>query len=503
MTNLSDLFPASAGKQVSFTASGNVTGAGKPVVLNSDGTVSQVSETASVVGSETQLLPIFQNYPSVCSLSGSQSFAGVSDYNGGAGNTGEGFILTLSGSTVTAQTTPSQYTANQPYYQACCYDSVNDRIVMVWQENAGGTRTLYVRVGTYTGTGASASISWGTVVSVGTSTHMFYYTEVEFDPDTGNFVIFWSSQENSWYSYAWVGTVTGGSKDTATMGSSSVAVVSAGSEYNNLVYDPDTDRMIFTYLSGGMYGKVGTVSGTSTSATVSVGAGAQLGSSLNANSNALVYDTANNKVVQVMSVIPISLDAGVGTVTGGATNTIAWGSVAVIQANTGGLGATNGVVAAYDSNANKVIAVFRQDSSPYYSYMNDITITGTVPSAGTNTVIVPHNSQIKKIAYNSGVQKTVYVGAGSGSPITASFLFSPATTNLTSTNFIGISDAAITSAASGNITIKGGIAATGLSSLTPASDYYVQNDGTITTVSSDVKAGKALSATAINLEYTS
>ena len=40
MTNLSDLFPAGAGKQVSFTASGNVTSSGKPVVLNSDGTVS-------------------------------------------------------------------------------------------------------------------------------------------------------------------------------------------------------------------------------------------------------------------------------------------------------------------------------------------------------------------------------------------------------------------------------------------------------------------------------
>ena len=78
-------------------------------------------------------------------------------------------------------------------------------------------------------------------------------------------------------------------------------------------------------------------------------------------------------------------------------------------------------------------------------------------------------------------------------------------TNLTATNFLGISDAAISNAATGNITIKGGIAATGLSSLTPGSDYYVQIDGTFGTSAGDpsVKAGKALSATAINLEYTS
>ena len=78
-------------------------------------------------------------------------------------------------------------------------------------------------------------------------------------------------------------------------------------------------------------------------------------------------------------------------------------------------------------------------------------------------------------------------------------------TNLTSTNFIGVSDAAISDTASGNVTIKGCIAATGLSSLTPGTDYYARGNGTISTNSSDgaVKIGKAMSATSINLEYPS
>ena len=46
MTNLSDLFPAGAGKQVSFVASGNVSAAGKPVILNTNGTVTQVASSA-------------------------------------------------------------------------------------------------------------------------------------------------------------------------------------------------------------------------------------------------------------------------------------------------------------------------------------------------------------------------------------------------------------------------------------------------------------------------
>ena len=57
MTNLSDLFPAGAGKQVSFTANGNVTSSGKPVILNSDGTVSEVSGSADNFGAITEIFP--------------------------------------------------------------------------------------------------------------------------------------------------------------------------------------------------------------------------------------------------------------------------------------------------------------------------------------------------------------------------------------------------------------------------------------------------------------
>jgi len=70
------------------------------------------------------------------------------------------------------------------------------------------------------------------------------------------------------------------------------------------------------------------------------------------------------------------------------------------------------------------------------------------------------------------------------------------------TNFIGITDAAISSGAAGKATIKGGIK-TGLSSLTPNAVYYVQANGTVSTVSTSpaVRIGKALSETSINLEY--
>jgi hypothetical protein len=69
------------------------------------------------------------------------------------------------------------------------------------------------------------------------------------------------------------------------------------------------------------------------------------------------------------------------------------------------------------------------------------------------------------------------------------------------TDFIGITDAAISDTASGSVTIKGGIS-TNVSSLTPNATYYVQANGTLSTTTSTVLAGKALSSTSINLDYT-
>ena len=110
-------------------------------------------------------------------------------------------------------------------------------------------------------------------------------------------------------------------------------------------------------------------------------------------------------------------------------------------------------------------------------------------------------------AYDSGQQKVVLAyrdGGNSSYGTGVVFQASYDNTNLTATNFFGIADEAISNGASGNVTMKGGIASNGLSSLTPGSVYYVQRDGTFSTTAADpsVIAGKALSATSINLDYS-
>ena len=77
-------------------------------------------------------------------------------------------------------------------------------------------------------------------------------------------------------------------------------------------------------------------------------------------------------------------------------------------------------------------------------------------------------------------------------------------TNMTATNLLGIAAGAITSGASGAINTWGSRNEV-QTSLTVASDYYVQSDGTITTTSTSPAQliGQAITATQINIkDYT-
>jgi len=74
-------------------------------------------------------------------------------------------------------------------------------------------------------------------------------------------------------------------------------------------------------------------------------------------------------------------------------------------------------------------------------------------------------------------------------------------TNLTSTNFVGFSDKAIANSANGAVVVEGGVTEK-VSSLTTGTTYYVQPDGTLGTSAGtpSVTAGKALSATKLLLK---
>jgi len=480
MTNLSDLFPAGAGKQVSFTASGNVTSSGKPVVLNSDGTVSEVSGTSENVGTPS-------------------TFGGGVSIN----------------------------------YPAMAYDTVHDKMVIAYTDQSNSSYGTAV-VATISG----SSISYGTQVvfeSAGTE-----HIDVCFDPDQERVIIAYRDSPNSDYGTVIAGEVSG----TSITFGSPVVYSTATTQNVNCVYDTSNDKVVIVYYdvsNTGLKAVVGTVSGSS----ISLGTPTTIVANNTSSGVKAVFDgTANKVVVVYCNVTNGDSDGVVGTVSG---SSISFGSIVqfeaaiaspltaaydasadktlVVYGDAGNSDYATSVVASvsgtsitftspsvfqtfqpgvvksvYDATAQQTVIAYQDYSASYIGVAQTVSISGTTATFSAKTTLVDPNPSPFNLGYDSDNGKTIFAFYETTSK---ALVYTVGSTNLTSTNFLGISDAAISSAASGNITIKGGIAATGLSSLTPASDYYVQDDGTITTVSSDVKAGKALSATAINLEYTS
>lgn len=494
MSNLADLLPAGGGQNnTDFVADGTIS-SGAPVILTAAGKAAPISGSSSTVGSETQVQSSAPNgAPQVCATTGGQAVAFVDD-----SITGEAYVLTGSGSSITKSTSSYEYSSALVYSISCCYDSANDKVIVGWMNFSNPTRAQWIRVGTVSGTGASASISWGTAVNFANPTTYTGQNRMIYDPDTGNVCI--AYYNNTTYLTATCGTVSG---TNITMGTP-VVLASVNVASSNLVYDPSADRVVFTYEKNAttFNSRVGQMSGSGATATVTLGTEQTI---LSGNVGTIfpVYDPDNVKVC--VAYIPNStgaLDVVVGTVDGSA-NSITWGTPATVQAAVDNLEPTGSSIAAdYDENINKMVVTWRQNPSPYYSYMQGVTITGTTPSAGTNTVIASYSSQLKNIDYDSTLQLSYCVIANSTSGTIPSLLIAPESTNLTSTNLLGIASGAISDTATGTINTWGSRneVQTGL---TIGSDYYVQTDGTITTDTGGQLIGKAITATQINIkDYT-
>ena len=69
----------------------------------------------------------------------------------------------------------------------------------------------------------------------------------------------------------------------------------------------------------------------------------------------------------------------------------------------------------------------------------------------------------------------------------------------TNTSFIGITDQAIADTATGEVIVQGGVNSK-VTGLTIGTDYYVQANGALSTATTTVPAGRALSTSSILLE---
>lgn len=484
MTNLSDLFPAGAGKQVSFVADGAIGAAGKPVILNGAGTVTPVSGSSDGLGTTVAFTAttVYPNYINSSYDSNAAKvvvfYKGTSSYLSAAVATVSGTSISF-GTVVVANSTASEWISSS-------YDSVAQKIVVSWGESGVGK----AMVGTVSGT----TISFGAETTFHPSSGC-YHTNCVYDTNADRTVIAYRDSADSNNGKAIVGTVSG----TGISFGTAVTFDTVYVQYPNQVYDANAQKISIVYqdaTAGDGWAIVGTVSGTS----ISFGT-AHRWTTSDIESHVGVYDPVAQKVVYSYRDVGSSNHGTtvVGTISG---TSISFGTAVVFTSD--GVTATS---TAFQVNAGKVVIVYSAFTDSDKGKVIGGTVSGTTISFGSSTTYVTSGMYGgNSVTYDSGEGKNVIAyGSGAAAPAYQGqgLVQNFGSTNLTATNFIGISDAAILDTASGNVTIKGGIAATGLTSLTPGSDYYAQDDGTITTATAGKKIGKAMSATSINLEYQS
>jgi len=314
--------------EVVATASGAIT-AGKPVVVNADGTV------------------------------------GVVD----AGITG-GF-----GTAVEFEDARTNTDGPVP----AAFDSSNNKVVIVYMDVANSTYGTAI-VGTVNA--SDSSISYGSAVvfnSADTS-----YVAVTFDSNANKVLIAYTDRGDSKKGKAIVGTISGTS---ISFGTAAVFDTGSGSDgvlNHRFAFDSNSNKTALFYVDfndgQSLQSRVVSISGTTPSFGTKVEVAGQVlyGSG---NSSPAVFDSNSNKVVVFYNDVGDSNKgkARVGTISG---TDISFGTAAEFESGA----YSQGMDATFDSSNNKIVLGYQDTSNSYYGTLIVGTVSGTDITFGTAVV---------------------------------------------------------------------------------------------------------------------
>ena len=514
MSNLSDLLPSGGGsKSAEFVASGTLPN-GKPVILNSNGTVTAVALSTQPVpiavptGSETAYTSAIVAFNTVQWDGATGRFVAV--YADPSNSFyGTACVGTVTGTSIVFSSLYIWRSADSRNVKFAMDPNTAGKMVIVFSQNLG---TLSGVVGTYTGTGASASMSFGSDAVI-LNYDIPGDLAVTYDPNTANrFVIMAHAPTNQGKGI--VGNISG---TTMTMGTAVDWAGSSGSApyprvVNGINYDKTADKFITAFADGAnsdaLNAIVGTISSTdtltfgtrTTSSLTGVIQTSIAGDPLRTTSGAIAYNTyasdvyTNKILVTTLSGTTVSFGAVTVFDTGAAYFSIFMGS---------GTQDIGGCVSVADPEPNGTYTVAART----------FTISGTsIGSLGTRysmLVIDPdpqkpnaqfNPAQLGQFIVNYNLHgSSPYIG---GRVQLGQFLVgSQQATNLTTTNFVGMPDKAYAASATATVVAKGGVSLN-QTSLTIGTTYYVQDNGSLGTSAGtvNVEAGRAISATSILLK---
>jgi hypothetical protein len=463
-------------RTASLVASGTLSN-GQTVIIQTDGTVTGIASTSQSLGSAVVFESANLHY-STATFDSSNNKVVIAYGDIGNSYYGTAVVGTVTGTGITFGT-PVVFETGNTEYSSAVYDSTNGKVVIAYRD--GGNSDYGTAV---VGTVSGDTISFGTPVIFESAAAR--WEDAAYDSTNGKVVIAYRDEGNSNYGTAIVGTVSGTSISFGTP----VVFESADTRECAVVYDSSNEKIVIAYsdYTNSQHGTaiVGTVSGTS----ISFGSATVFESAVSEFISA-TYDSTNGKVVVAYQ------DGGnssagtaiVGTVSG---TSISFGSAVVFESSNAFLPEV-----VYDSNAGKVVIAYKGTSN--YGHVIVGTVSGTSISFGSAVVFESAATDTISSTFDSTNNKVVIAYRDEGnSNYGTSIVFRNESTNLTSENFIGFSDAAYSDGDTAKIQVVTAID-DAQSGLTTGSKHYVQTDGTLSTTagSPSVLAGTAISDTEI------
>ena len=447
MSNLSELIPAGgAGKNVSFVASGTLPN-GRAVVLKADGQVELVASSGSAAtipsGSLTTFEAAQSNFVQMAFDPNDGSKFVLCYVDVGNGEHGTAIIGTVSGNTISFGT-PAVFNAGYTIMTGVAYDTTN-KFVVVYANQSNNTYGEST-VGTVSGT----NISFGT--SIVYSSVISQHPSVSFTGTANVFVIAYYYNSGGGFGKAIVGTVSGTSMSygtALTFNTGVVGHVSLSSDPNN------TNKLVLSYQDeGAASGKV--VILTRSSTTLTAGTAVTFDTTGQYFGN-IEYDpiTANRFLLVWSHGAASMVKAVVGSVSG---TTISLGTILDVHA-----AHTTGIDVAFDpNNANLAVISYYNSGAGNPLMLAQLTLSGTTLTTLTPVVVKSTGTTYPVVGYTSTQSgKIVQAFNDTNNSQYGTAIVSQASTfstTLTSTNFIGMADAAIADTAAGSVTIKGGLA---------------------------------------------
>ena len=515
-----------ATRQTTVVASGTMP-SGKPVVINSDGTASVVSETTSssnmTYGTFTNIENEATQYVHIAADPfNSNRFAMVSVDDAGDKNV-HLYIITRNGTSITVSSQLMVFASpsNNASGSMCIWDVVTeDKILICYNDDSNDFNAV---VATISGSAGSESATFGTAIEA--STQPFSGGDAQFPfltpiGTTGSYLAFFRRASNS-YTYWRILTISGTSvsRDTAGGTAGTVLISTVRDITHSATIDPNdsTKGFALSVKSSGedLRGQPLTFSGTGTGMTVSGGSTRIFKSGRdfvkNQSKPFIKYITSNKLFVAALT----GMDDPSGTFGDLETflfdydgsNYTEYTSSFLSNPDANILYHYIDTVSAQADNT-KFIVTTTANSSPRYVY-------GAIATVDTSANTVSYNTPVRIDGF-TGSANAGYVSYatqrdgfgtslcgfsgtdsnGSQRPYVRLIQKGGISKNLDAENFVGLSQSSTSSGNSFAINTKGAVDKN-QSGLTAGQSYYVQTDGTLGTTPADpsVFAGTAVSAT--------